>query len=132
MYVQTETVGEWCCSDCGKIIQLPPPTKPPMNCPFCIINQAGELSLAKKAWNLTTAVASFVADGFKTVDSTAYQNRLEICESCDRRKGWVCLECGCKIEIKARGRAWDCPLKQWPTVTSDSGGATVDSSADEA
>ncbi len=71
---------------------------------------------AQKAWNLAEAVAAFVADGLKTVTPEQYQERLSICDGCDRRRDNVCLECGCRLSVKARGRAFQCPLGKWPPV----------------
>lgn len=74
-------------------------------------------SMARKAWNLTQAVTAFVADGCQTLDEEDYQLRLQICDTCQRRKGDSCLECGCKLTLKAKGRAFQCPLGKWPDVT---------------
>ncbi len=71
--------------------------------------------LPSQAWNLTKALAAFVADGLKTVSKQAYQQRLEICDGCDRRRGNRCLACGCRLSLKARGRAFQCPLGKWPS-----------------
>lgn len=38
--------------------------------------------------------------------------RLDICFSCDKRKYFVCSECGCVIYAKVRSK-YDCPLKKW-------------------
>ena len=77
--------------------------------------------LARQAWNLASSLASFVADGCKTVTKQEYAARLEICDTCDRRRGNRCMECGCRLSLKARGRAFQCPLKKWPAVTDDAG-----------
>lgn len=70
-------------------------------------------SLARMAWNVAAATAAFVADGAKTVSETEYKARLDICELCDRRRDTRCLECGCRVTLKARGRAFRCPLGKW-------------------
>jgi len=64
-------------------------------------------------WNLTKSLASFVSDGCKLVTPLQYSDRLNVCEACDRRENRRCLECGCGIDIKARGRAFECPLEKW-------------------
>lgn len=76
-------------------------------------------SLHRQAWNLVSSLASFVADGCKTVSTDDYQARLNICDTCDRRRANRCLECGCQLSIKARGRAFECPLNKWPAVSED-------------
>ena len=71
-------------------------------------------SLPRQAWNLARALAEFVADGCQTVDEAQYRLRLEICDACDARRGNRCLKCGCRLSLKARGRAFRCPLDKWP------------------
>lgn len=77
----------------------PPPPRPP--------------SLFQKAWNVAKATAAFVADGLATVDAAEYHRRLSICDSCKERRGNRCLKCGCRLALKARGRAFACPLGKW-------------------
>ena len=74
--------------------------------------------LARQAWNLASSLASFVADGCQTVTEQEYKTRLEICDACDQRRGNRCLKCGCRLTLKARGRAFQGPLKKWPDVMS--------------
>jgi hypothetical protein len=69
---------------------------------------------------LTTQVASlfqsavaFVGDGLAIVDDAEFRRRLDVCRSCDRRAGKRCTACGCWIGLKARGRAFTCPLGLW-------------------
>jgi len=71
-------------------------------------------SLHRQAWNLTVSLAAFVADGCHTVTAEQYRRRLEICDACDQRRGNRCLKCGCRLSLKARGRAFRCPLDRWP------------------
>ena len=70
-------------------------------------------SLAGQAWNLATSLAAFAADGCRTVDRAEYERRLAICDACDKRVGNRCSQCGCSLAIKARGRAFECPLGRW-------------------
>lgn len=67
-------------------------------------------------WNLVRAIRDFVADGCMTVSTEEYQRRLQVCESCERRQEDRCLECGCNLMFKARGRAFECPLNLWPKL----------------
>jgi hypothetical protein len=78
--------------------------------------------LARQAWNLAASLANFVADGCQTVTEQEYKKRLEICDTCDRRRGNRCLECGCRLSLKARGRAFQCPLNKWPEIAEDDAG----------
>jgi hypothetical protein len=72
--------------------------------------------LHRQAWNLARSLASFVADGCTTVAKEQYQCRLAICDTCDQRRGNRCLVCGCRLSLKALGRAFECPLGKWPTA----------------
>jgi hypothetical protein len=75
-----------------------------------------EPGLLKKAWSVSVAMAWFAADGMKTTSKEEYQARLEICDSCDLRKGNKCRKCGCSLSVKASGRAFQCPLDKWPKL----------------
>jgi hypothetical protein len=69
--------------------------------------------LATQAANLFQSVVAFVGDGCGIVDDATYRRRLEICSTCDRRTGKRCTACGCWINVKARGRAFRCPIGRW-------------------
>ncbi len=69
--------------------------------------------LASQAANLFQAAVAFVGDGCALVDDAEFRRRLEICRGCDRRAGKRCTACGCWIGVKARGRAFACPLGRW-------------------
>jgi len=72
--------------------------------------------LRRQVWNLARSLADFLADGCKTLTQEQYRARLEICDRCDQRRGNRCLKCGCRLSLKARGRAFKCPLGKWPIV----------------
>lgn len=78
-------------------------------------------SCCGQAWDLAKALATFVADGCRTVTAEEYRARLEVCDQCDLLdpKRGRCRSCGCKVRIKARGRAWQCPEGFWPNQSSD-------------
>jgi hypothetical protein len=69
--------------------------------------------LTAQAANLLQSVVAFVGDGCALVDDTDYRRRLETCRACDRRNDKRCTACGCWIALKARGRAFSCPLGRW-------------------
>ena len=73
-------------------------------------------SLARQAWNLARSLADFVADGCKTVTREQYQARLKVCDSCEHRRSNRCMKCGCRLSLKAQGRAFKCPEGKWPAV----------------
>jgi hypothetical protein len=66
-----------------------------------------------QAADLFHSVAAFVGDGCALVDDEEYRQRLQVCHTCERRAGRRCTECGCWIGVKARGRAFRCPLDRW-------------------
>jgi peroxiredoxin len=72
--------------------------------------------LTQQAWNITRSLADFTVDGFKTLSAEQYQQRLQVCDRCDRRRESQCLECGCYLPLKVRGRVFDCPLGKWAKV----------------
>lgn len=76
-------------------------------------NSTAAPSLPRRAWNLTKALLDFVADGARTVDQTTYEKRLTVCDGCEERQGNSCRQCGCRLGLKARGRAFQCPLGRW-------------------
>ena len=106
-----ELGGRWVCRRCGDVRNMlvrrvcqrtddpnAVPQFPPMR---------------MQAWNLATSLVAFISDGLRFVDADEYAARLAVCEACDRRRGRRCLECGCRIDLKARGRAFRCPLGRW-------------------
>ena len=75
---------------------------------------ASGLSWVQASWNAARAVISFARDGFRFVSGAVYETRIAVCRDCDRRVGNRCRECGCRLALKARGRAFRCPLGRWP------------------
>jgi len=71
--------------------------------------------IQQRVWNLGKALVDFVADGCATVSKEEYAARLAACDTCNHRKGVWCRhkKCGCCTMIKAKGRAWNCPLGKW-------------------
>lgn len=72
--------------------------------------------LSRQAWNLAKAVTDFVADGCVTLNEEEYRKRLEICDACEHRHHNKCRKCGCRLSLKARGRAFRCPEDKWPNL----------------
>ena len=70
--------------------------------------------LPQQVKNLAGALADFLADGCTTASEETYRQRLEICQTCEHRRGQRCVKCGCRLRWKARGRAFQCPLGKWP------------------
>ncbi|TWT43068.1 hypothetical protein KOR42_45280 [Thalassoglobus neptunius] len=79
-------------------------------------------TLGGMGWDAARAIADFVSDGLSTVTKQVYEKRIAICQDCDRRQGNRCLECGCFLQLKARGRAFRCPLGKWEQISSKKDG----------
>ena len=75
--------------------------------------------LQRQAWNFLKSVKDFVGDGMRTVTNGEYEARLQICDGCRERVGNRCQKCGCNLALKARGRAFDCPLGLWSSTSDD-------------
>lgn len=72
--------------------------------------------LWSRPWNLLKSLRDFVGDGCRTLSLEDYRARLMICTHCDQRERNTCAICGCYLSLKARGRAFRCPLDKWPRV----------------
>lgn len=75
--------------------------------------------LLTRVWNLTRALGAFVQDGARTVDKGQYARRLALCDACPERWNDDCKICGCRLSLKARGRAFACPLGHWVGAASE-------------
>lgn len=74
--------------------------------------------LLSRVWSLARSMRAFASDGLTTVDEAQYLRRLQICDACDQRWNDDCKICGCRLSLKARGRAFSCPLGHWLGVAS--------------
>lgn len=59
---------------------------------------------------------AFVRSGCEFVTQEQYRARLSVCQQCLFRGRRRCLKCKCLIAVKAKGRAWNCPLGKWPRL----------------
>lgn len=76
------------------------------------------MSILKKASNLSKSMATWAGSGFKKVQQHVYEKRLAICRKCQfwEEKGNMgmgkCLKCGC-----GKGKHWlpheQCPIGLW-------------------
>jgi len=75
-----------------------------------------ELTLDKIGSFLKTFIKHLQNDK-KEVDFKTYQNRLTVCFNCDKcTKNWICTECGCNLELKAKWDVSKCPLDKWKRI----------------
>lgn len=42
-----------------------------------------------------------------------YENRLNVCKSCDKLNDGTCAACGCYVELRALGKNTSCPYAKW-------------------
>lgn len=84
-------------------------TVEPQNSP----TTGGGPGLLRMALSAMKSVSRFFASGFQSVSQTAYQQRLETCESCEHHTGVRCSLCGCFCGIKAWMPHEDCPVGKW-------------------
>lgn len=47
------------------------------------------------------------------VTDDVYEDRLQICTSCDKLNAGTCAACGCYVEIRAVSSIAHCPKKKW-------------------
>jgi hypothetical protein len=77
--------------------------------------------LLSRVWNFAQSMKAFVDDGFTTVDRAQYERRMRLCNACPQRWNDDCKLCGCRLSLKAQGRAFACPIGRWLAVASPTG-----------
>jgi len=113
----TNQTGVYRCRRCDFTLPVASPHAPQGVRRRCDVIDLRGVSLPRmrrsaKVWNASQAVAEFVArPGF--VSPEAYRARLAICQPCEHRDGNTCALCGCRLALKARMRAWHCPIAKW-------------------
>ena len=68
--------------------------------------------LTAQAASLFQSVVAFVGDGCGIVDDQQYGQRWKSAKPATAA-GKRCAACGCWINVKARGRAFRCPIGRW-------------------
>lgn len=101
------------CREAGVFFDQPP--RPPER----TVKRSREYSLWSRPWNLLKSLRDFAADGCRTLSLEDYKRRLDICTDCEQRERNKCGICGCYLSLKARGRAFRCPLGKWPEIHED-------------
>lgn len=72
-------------------------------------------NLIQTGWNFAKAITKHAVDGFKSVSTQEYENRLRICDTCPFRNAVRCTKCNCNITYKAQWRSERCPADKWNT-----------------
>jgi hypothetical protein len=107
----TNEPNEYRCRRCGCVVTSPHGAGRIHR--RCDLDAAVPPGAAVRAWNVVRAAALFVADGLRTVAADVYRARLAVCDVCPQRQDDTCRVCGCRLSMKARGRAFRCPLGKW-------------------
>jgi hypothetical protein len=83
-------------------------------------------TILTEGWDVLKALSVFTLSGFAVVDKVEYKHRLLTCDECPSRgdervnnNAARCGECGCYVAIKARGKAWRCPIGKWSEEVTD-------------
>lgn len=67
--------------------------------------------------HLAQVTAKKVAEsvGFEAADDTIVEQRIQICNSCDRlfKPTRNCKLCGCFIDLKVKSKLSSCPINKW-------------------
>ena len=80
----------------------------------CSVNKPP--GIVKKSLHFGGALVSHIADGAKKLDDEQWQARMDVCNSCEHKRGNSCSICGCGLSAKARWRSEDCPIDKWPKL----------------
>jgi hypothetical protein len=71
-------------------------------------------SLLQKGKNFAKAATEHIKSGRQHADKNEYLRRLNICGKCNSLTDeWDCMECGCKMKIKAGWLESECSLNKW-------------------
>jgi hypothetical protein len=70
-------------------------------------------SLVGAASSFAASMARFVASGFKMVEQSLYDLRMDHCQVCAYRRESQCSLCRCFVAKKAWLPHEDCPVERW-------------------
>jgi hypothetical protein len=74
-------------------------------------------NLIEQAVSLGKAVVGHAVDGFRNVSDEVYNERMEICESCEHfTEQKTCKLCTCHMQTKCQWASSECPIKKWLRV----------------
>ena len=70
--------------------------------------------------NLSQSAKDIVYDAVTgnqiVVSEEVKQNRMDICNSCEKNDGGKCRACGCFLEVKTKFASSYCPIMKWTSV----------------
>lgn len=69
----------------------------------------------KEIVNFANSFYNHAKDSFKKVEDHVYNNRIDICKSCEYfdSEDMRCKNCGCFLDIKASWNSEKCPIEKW-------------------
>tara|TARA_R100000231_G_scaffold35832_1_gene31782 strand:- start:210 stop:434 length:225 start_codon:yes stop_codon:yes gene_type:complete len=70
-------------------------------------------SLKDQVFSFARSASKYVASGLDDVAKDVYEQRLQICNTCEDREGRRCGVCGCYLSMKAKWKTEECPNKKW-------------------
>lgn len=87
-------------------------------CPFNTNIEQVSPSVWHKLTNYSKALLKYKLAGSPTTPLEIQNERLTICESCDRLEpiSRSCYECGCPVDEKVKWGTERCPLGKWEAV----------------
>lgn len=68
--------------------------------------------------NFIKSTAKHIMNGGQSVSKEVYEERLNICNSCEHREGLRCKLCTCNLPRKTARPLEECPIKKWGPVQS--------------
>lgn len=91
------------------------------------IEQTKTVGILEKVNNFTQSLIKHASSGFVNASNTIQQERLAICQSCEKYDNSnpsnpTCNECGCFLNIKTSWASESCPLKKWSAIATQSSG----------
>lgn len=76
-------------------------------CKKCLTMQQAEDYLALIAKNKAATPEKY------RVTEDVYDQRVALCEECEKLSGPTCMACGCYVELRAIRKDSRCPYKKW-------------------
>ncbi|MCR5268992.1 MAG: DUF6171 family protein [Lachnospiraceae bacterium] len=77
-------------------------------CYRCLIRELANIDYEETIGKYLDAIATE-----DKVPDPLYEERLQICKTCEKLIDGTCLSCGCYVELRAASKKAACPLKKW-------------------
>lgn len=78
------------------------------HCYRCLLREMDEKAYMEKLHRYIELL-----DGDVKTAQKIYEERLNVCKSCDYLEAGTCLACGCYVELRAAVKKNKCPYKKW-------------------